>query len=112
GDATGGDSSGAGTPSKILVDDRTNTLIVVSSEAGYMRVKALVDRLDIVLDTEGGSAIRVYPLENALAEELAATLTNVLSGQGQQQRPGQPGQPGAPRPASTGGDLGSSLEGT
>ncbi len=106
--------NGAGTPSKILVDDRTNTLIVVSSEAGYMRVKALVDRLDIVLDTEGGSAIRVYPLENALAEELAATLTNVLSGQ--QQAPktggGAPNAP-APRPAgNVGGDLGSSLEGT
>jgi general secretion pathway protein D len=114
--AGAGDSSdnGAGTPSKILVDDRTNTLIVVSSEAGYMRVKALVDRLDIVLDTEGGSAIRVYPLENALAEELAATLTNVLSGQSQQPKPGQPNQPNAPRPAAggAGGDLGSSLEGT
>ena len=110
---TGGDN-GAGTPSKILVDDRTNTLIVVSSEAGYMRVKALVDRLDIVLDTEGGSAIRVYPLENALAEELAATLTNVLSGQSQAPKTGggAPNAP-APRPAGNiGGDLGSSLEGT
>src|SRR5439155_18324468 len=28
-------------PSKILVDDRSNTLIVVSSEAGYYRVKGL-----------------------------------------------------------------------
>ena len=115
--AGGADTSdnGAGVPSKILVDDRTNTLIVVSSEAGYMRVKALVDRLDIVLDTEGGSAIRVYPLENALAEELAATLTNVLSGQSQQPKPGQPNQPQAPRgaaAANVGGDLGSSLEGT
>jgi general secretion pathway protein D len=111
----GGSDGGAGTPSKILVDDRTNTLIVVSSEAGYMRVKALVDRLDIVLDTEGGSAIRVYPLENALAEELAATLTNVLSGSGQPQggTRGQPGAPAAPRPAAAGsGDFGSSLEGT
>ena len=81
-------------PSKILVDDRTNTLIVVSSEPGYERVKALVDRLDITLDTEGGSAIRVYPLENALAEELATTLNNALQGSNQPGRPGQPGQPG------------------
>src|SRR6185369_11835911 len=69
-----------------------------------------------LLDAEGGSAIRVYPLENALAEELAATLTNVLSGQGQQNRPGAPGAPGAPapvRPPVGGGvgELGSSLEG-
>jgi general secretion pathway protein D len=83
-------------PSKILVDDRTNTLIVVSSEPGYERVKALVDRLDIALDTEGGAAIRVYPLENALAEELATTLNNALQGQGQAGRGGQPGRPGQP----------------
>lgn len=101
-------------PSKILVDERSNTLIVVSSESGYQRVKALVDRLDIVLDTEGGSAIRVYPLENALAEELAATLTNVLSGQQPQQKPGAPGQPAVPRApvAGAAGEIGSTLEGT
>ncbi|HEY5924543.1 MAG TPA: type II secretion system secretin GspD [Kofleriaceae bacterium] len=108
-----GDDVGGAVPSKILVDERSNTLIVVSSEAGYQRVKALVDRLDILLDTEGGSAIRVYPLENALAEELAATLTNVLSGQQQPTTRGQPGQPQAPAPRPVGavGDLGSSLEG-
>jgi general secretion pathway protein D len=111
-------------PSKILVDDRSNTLIVVSSEAGYLRVKALVDRLDIELDTESGQSIHVYPLENALAEELATTLNNAM-GQASAARPGQPGQPGrpgqpglpgpvAPPPApGTGGvdNLGASLEG-
>jgi len=115
------DEPGGAVPSKILVDDRSNTLIVVSSEAGYQRVKALVDRLDILLDTEGGSAIRVYPLENALAEELAATLTSVLSGQTQPRPGATPGAPGAPAPpaprpaagAAGGGlgELGSSLEG-
>jgi general secretion pathway protein D len=89
-------------PSKILVDDRSNTLIVVSSEAGYLRVKALVDRLDIELDTESGQSIHVYPLENALAEELATTLNNAM-GQAGAPRPGQPGQPGQPgRPGQPG----------
>src|SRR5205085_811033 len=78
----GRDEVAGAVPSKILVDERTNTLIVVSSQAGYYRVKALVDRLDISLDTEGGTSIRVYPLENALAEELATTL-NAAMGQGQ-----------------------------
>ncbi len=108
-----GDQGGA-VPSKILTDERSNTLIVVGSEASYQRVKALVGRLDIVLDTEGGAAIRVYPLENALAEELAATLTNVLSGQQAPRAgtPGQPGAPAAPRPvAPAAAEFGSSLEG-
>jgi general secretion pathway protein D len=118
--AAGGPSSDdvmSSVPSKILVDDRTNTLIVVSSEAGYLRVKALVDRLDISLDTEGGTSIRVHPLENALAEELATTLNNAMGQGNQQQR--QPGQPGAARAganqaagaAGALGDLGTSLEG-
>jgi general secretion pathway protein D len=86
-------------PTKILVDDRTNTLIVVASDAGYLRVKALVSRLDIPLETEGGASIHVYTLSNALAEELATTLNNALGQGGPQQRPGQrPGQPGQPTP--------------
>ncbi|HET9990806.1 MAG TPA: secretin N-terminal domain-containing protein, partial [Kofleriaceae bacterium] len=117
GNASTEDVSGA-VPSKILVDDRTNTLIVVSSEAGYLRVKSLVERLDILLDTEGGSAIRVYNLENALAKDLATTLNTALS-QGAQrpaagaQAGGRPGVGGAPPPptAQTGGELGAALEG-
>ncbi len=111
------DDAMSSVPSKILVDDRTNTLIVVSSEAGYLRVKALVERLDISLDTEGGNSIRVHPLENALAEELATTLNNAMGQGNQQQRAGQPGQAGAARPQNTApppgplGDLGTSLEG-
>jgi general secretion pathway protein D len=118
------DDVGSAVPSKILVDDRSNTLIVVSSEAGYLRVKGLVDRLDIALDTEAGSAIHVFPLENALAEELAITLNNAMGQSSPQQRPGaqggRPGAPGAappiappPAPAQLGGngDLGAAFEG-
>jgi len=109
--ATQAEVSGA-LPSKILVDDRTNTLIVVSSEAGYLRVKALVARLDIPLETEGGASIHVYALANALAEELATTLNNAL-GQAAPRagRPGQPGQPPLPQ-QPTGPIDGASLEGT
>ncbi len=114
----GGDEVAGAVPSKILVDDRTNTLIVVSSQAGYYRVKALVERLDISLDTEGGTSIRVYPLENALAEELATTLNSAM-GQGPQAggragaQPGRAGQaPNVPAPSpGPVGDLGTSLEG-
>jgi general secretion pathway protein D len=120
--AISSDEVSGAVPSKILVDDRSNTLIVVSSEAGYLRVKGLVDRLDIALDTESGSAIHVYPLENALAEELATTLNSAMgqsqarpgAGGGAAGRPGAPGGPGVappPPPPSGGDNLGAALEG-
>ncbi len=102
----------AAVPTKILIDERSNSLLLVASEAAYLRVKALVSRLDIPLDTTSGSSIHVYPLENAIAEELANTINGALSGGQSQPRPaaggnvgGRPGQPQI-RP-----DLGSTIEG-
>lgn len=68
-------------PSKILVDERTNTLIVAGSVGAYQRVKALVERLDISLDIEGGTSMHVYQLGSAVAEELAKTLNDAISAQ-------------------------------
>jgi len=70
----------AAVPSKIMADERTNTLIILASEPAYLRVKALVQRLDIATEVEGGGRIHVYQLENADAEEMANTLTAVISG--------------------------------
>src|SRR5205823_5582375 len=101
---TGGDISAA-LPSKILSDDRTNTLIVLSNEAGYLRVKALVDRLDLPMELEAGGTIHVYALQNADAEKLATTLNQALQGQGQKTAgaAGAPPPPGQPQPARTPG---------
>jgi general secretion pathway protein D len=80
----------------------------------------VVERLDISLDTEGGSAIHVVSLENALAEELATVLNNAMQGQAKPGttpgKPGTPGAPGTPAPAAPGqspdaGSLGAALEG-
>ena len=81
---TGKDEIAAAVPSKILSDERTNTLILLSSEAGYLRVRGLVERLDVPASgggTDAGS-IHVYRLENANAEEMAQTLSGALSGAG------------------------------
>ena len=97
-----------GVPSRLIVDERTNTLIVAGSEAGYLRVKALVERLDISLDVEGGASIHVYRLGSAIAEELAKTLNDAISGQ-----PAKTTTPAVPHPASPalGDALGTALEG-
>src|SRR6185503_13422031 len=89
----------------IMADERTNSLVVLASEPAYLRVKALVSRLDVSVDIEGAGKIFVYPLENADAEEMSTTLTAVISGVQQQSsntpsRPGRPGrEPDQPRPA-------------
>jgi general secretion pathway protein D len=103
-------------PSKIVVDERTNTLIIASSEAGYQRVKALVERLDIALEIEGGTAIHVYPLGSAVAEELAKTLTTAIGESRAKPAAGAPGQPpalpaAAAASGSPAGELGAALDG-
>lgn len=87
------DDVAAAVPSKILVDERTNTLLLVASEAGYMRVKSLVKRLDVAMLTEGAGSLHVYPLENGIAEDMANTLNSALQGQSNP-RGTQPGQGG------------------
>jgi general secretion pathway protein D len=121
----GGGGPSTATPSKILVDDRTNTLIVVSTEAGYLRVRALVKRLDLPLETSSSGSIHVYALENATAEEMANTLNAALQGTAQPPSGGNRGGAGGGRTAPAGGtapavpasggargDLGAALEGT
>lgn len=71
------------TPSKIQVDERTNTLIVAGTAAAFQRVAALVARLDIALDIEGTS-LHVYQLGSAVADEIAKTLNDAIQAQQQQ----------------------------
>ncbi len=81
-------------PNKILVDERTNTLIVVGTEAAYQRARALVDRLDIALGIEGGASIHVYQLGNAIAEEVAKVLNDAIQ---QRQQSGAAAGSAAPK---------------
>jgi len=72
---------GKDSPARLQVDERTNTLLVASSDAGYQRVHALVERLDLALDIEGGASIHVYQLGNGIAEEVAKTLNDAIQKQ-------------------------------
>lgn len=116
GDVKGGKGTGevsAALPSKILTDERSNTLIVLATEPGYLRVRALVKRLDMALPTGDGGSIHVYPLANAKAEELATTLNAALQGGGRQQQ-GRPSEQRVPNRGAANvisPDLGSALEG-
>lgn len=79
----GGAEINAAAPTKIISDERTNSLLLLSSEAGYLRVRSLVQRLDVAIDGGGSGRIHVYPLEHGDAEEMGNTLTAVITGAAQ-----------------------------
>lgn len=78
---TGTGKSGGTTISKIIADDRTNSLIVKANAAGILEIRALVRRLDQkVAVSEGSGRIHVIRLQFADAETMAKTLQAVVGG--------------------------------
>ncbi|MFO0602623.1 MAG: type II secretion system secretin GspD [Polyangiales bacterium] len=75
---------------RILADDRSNSLVIVATQRMYLRVLELMRRLDVSIEGEG--QVRVFRLQHADAEEMAQTLNNITGGgraQGNQQGRGQ-----------------------
>ncbi len=66
--------------SKLVPDERTNSLIIIASEAETRKILELVEKLDVPLPP-GRKKIHVYYLENAKAEEVLQVLSQ-LSGRG------------------------------
>ncbi|MBK9070937.1 MAG: type II secretion system secretin GspD [Myxococcales bacterium] len=110
-------------PTKILADERTNTLILVTNDAGYHRVRGLVQRLDVALPSDGTGSVHVYSVKHGNAEDLATTIKSALTGQSQPSRRSGTTTPAtstagpqrnvpvqAPTPAAAGGD-GAAFEG-
>ncbi len=64
--------------SKVVADERTNKLIVISDEKSYQRIVDLVKQLDT--PTAGEGTIHVIFLKNANAEDLANTLQSLATG--------------------------------
>ncbi len=66
---------------KMIADERTNKLIVISSPAAFKRIREMIDILDIPSDvTSSGSQVFVYKLNNANAEEVSQTLSSLAQG--------------------------------
>jgi general secretion pathway protein D len=89
--------------SKILADERTNSLIIVASETSYLRILELVKILDVPIAGEG--TIHVHKLQHADAEEISKTLNN-LSRKGGRSTAGKKGKAG-----KSGGEAASLFEG-
>jgi general secretion pathway protein D len=70
----------AGPSVRILTDERTNSLLILSSRQQLADIRKLVQKLDIPVT--GGGRINVYYLRHADAEELSETVNSLLSGTG------------------------------
>ncbi|OGQ16783.1 MAG: type II secretion system protein GspD, partial [Deltaproteobacteria bacterium RBG_16_71_12] len=80
--AAAGDDGDIGevTIEKIIAEDRTNQLIVISSARAFERVLEVLRIIDV--PTEGGSELKMWvvPLANSDAQKAASTLSSLASG--------------------------------
>jgi len=86
------------TETKIMVDPRTNSLLVMAMPDDMPRIKELVARLDVEV-IERGQQYHIYNLENVDAQELSDTLEEFLD-TASRLDVATPGQPGQQRPAA------------
>jgi general secretion pathway protein D len=87
-------AAGKGVPVRILTDERTNSLLVLAPRTQLEEVRGLVAKLDVPV--EGGGRIHVHYLDNANAEEIAQTLSGLLSGASSPAGGGSTGAAGTP----------------
>lgn len=79
--AEGAAAGGGASFSRVIVDQRTGTLIITTTEGDYVTIKRLIEQLDVRLPG-GGGRIHVKRLRNADPKELATVLQNLVSGSG------------------------------
>ncbi|MFO0693445.1 MAG: type II secretion system secretin GspD [Polyangiales bacterium] len=76
--ATIGARRGESRISKIIADERTNSLIILATERAYMRILDMLRQLDVPLEGEG--RIHVHYVQHGSADEIATTLTSLIEG--------------------------------
>ncbi|TWU39894.1 Type II secretion system protein D precursor [Novipirellula aureliae] len=69
-----------GTRVRILADYRTNSLIVAAAPRDMSEVIRLINELD-VQNVSAKSEIKIFPLNNAIAEDLAPIIQEAISGE-------------------------------
>ena len=98
--------------SKIIADERTNSLIVLASKRAIDQVRDIIAKLDKPLEAADTGTIHVHYLKYANAKDLATTLSAITSGAGKGAAAGKAGA--APKPgekAEAAGSVVAQLEG-
>lgn len=79
---------------RIIADERSSQLIIVSNESSKLKVVDLIKKLDIPLEDD--SSVHVYYLKNAKAEDIARTINSLASGSSSSSRRSSRGRSAAP----------------
>ncbi|MBY0518363.1 MAG: type II secretion system secretin GspD [Bacteriovoracaceae bacterium] len=96
----GGESTSTAVISRIIAEPRTNSIIAMANAEGAKQLRDLIGKLDVKLVSSGSGRVHVYYLNYGDSEELAKTLSSIVTGNIQ-----QAGAGGAapPRFSSSGG---------
>ncbi|MEO8797685.1 MAG: type II secretion system secretin GspD, partial [Polyangiaceae bacterium] len=94
---------------KIIADDRTNSLLIVATEKAYLRMLEIIKRMDVP-QSEGGE-IHVLPLQHADATELTKTLGDIVNGAKTVSQQGARGGRQAAAPSANGAPTADIFEG-
>jgi general secretion pathway protein D len=85
-ESTGASSTNVGAEgafiSKIIADERTNSIILLANDEAITKVKELVARIDIDIDPASRSQIHVIYLDHANASDVAGVLSSLSQGTG------------------------------
>ncbi len=102
-------AAGAGSPLRMVADERTNSILLSGDKTSRVRLRTLITHLDTPVDAGGNTQV-VY-LRYAKAKDLMTVLQGVsksLSNDAARNAP-IPGQPGAPPAGSSSSSSGGSL---
>ncbi|MGH7281761.1 MAG: secretin N-terminal domain-containing protein, partial [Polyangiaceae bacterium] len=99
--SAGGAGGGDLHVTKIIADDRTNSLLIVATEKAYLRMLEIIKKMDVP-QSEGGE-IHVLPLQHADAVELTKTLGEIVNGANTVSSANERRGGGAAAPAAAGG---------
>jgi len=97
-------AAAAGTPPRLVADERTNSILLSGDKVSRLRLRTLISHLDTPVDSGGNTQV-VY-LRYAKAKDLVAVLQGVtksLSSEAARNAPMSGGQSGAPPGGSSSG---------
>ena len=98
GEKTSGPVGGDLHVTKVVADDRSNSVIIVATERAYMRILEFIKRLDVPQTGEG--EIHVIALQHADAVELTKTLNELIQGAGAAAQGGAQAKPTGTSPTT------------